>query len=92
MDDGYLSFDDPDYEGMRLSEIEKIEGRKRIIEKCNFDMKVVRRFIKSKLSEGTNAKKYYKPYKDLLAKMLAEQESKSYSSNMTDEIKMKLAA
>ena len=50
--------------------IEKIEGRKRIIELCNYDINIVMEFVKSKMKGRLTNPKYRKEYKELISSML----------------------
>ena len=80
---------------LKLYQIEKEDGRKRIIKDCNYDMKLIEKFIK--LHIKGNITNYRKGYQLLLAKMLEEERNKgntiilpdTYKSYI-DEIKSKL--
>lgn len=58
-----------EYEGFKLMDIEKIEGRKKIIMDLNFDIDLIYQFINSKV--GGNNSKYKKEYRQLALQMSA---------------------
>ena len=52
-----------EYEGYKLMEIEKLEGRKKIIADLNFDLDLINQFIDSRV--GGNNSKYKRQYREL---------------------------
>jgi hypothetical protein len=58
-----------DTEGKNLTESEKWKGRERIIELCNRDAKLIRKYIRSKYSGKSKPTRAYKLYSELLRDM-----------------------
>lgn len=85
-------FNDAQYENKKLYEIEKIEGRKNIIKKCNYDFELIKEFIKSKVKG--NVSQYAREYNALLIDMLVEKnfilqpEENIYVMEIIDKLKL----
>lgn len=54
-----------------LHQIEKRYGMERIVRDCNYDMELVREFLKGLYSEGSNISHVVRRYRELLADMIA---------------------
>jgi hypothetical protein len=61
-----------DYQDMKFYEVEKLIGRKTIIEMLNYDEELIKEFISSRVKGKLS--KYYKEYLSLLYQMLAEKD------------------
>ena len=78
------------HEGMKLNEVEKLEGRKNIIEKCKYDRQIIKLFISSKVKGNISG--YLRNYKAIQISMLKEkEEGKGVESDMLlEELREKL--
>jgi len=79
-----------EHDEMKLHEIEKLEGRKNIIEKCNYDPVIIKTFINSKVKGNISG--YLRDYKALMLEVLKEQEEGKgiESDGLLDELREKL--
>lgn len=77
---------------LKYKEIEKLEGRRNIIIQCNYDMKLIRLFVRSHYSRKSNPSRVYKEYRELIDSMVSGKNEKIPESELIEEIKALLKA
>ena len=85
-----------DTEGKNLTEAEKWAGRRDIIKQCSYDIKLIRKYIRSKYSGKSKPTRAYALYKELLREMESNRVNKELKllgindKYIIDELKEKL--